>query len=64
MLLRAALGFVLLVAFVAVGAHLTRQRREGQRPWRGLAGSVDRTVGAVAVAFLLILAIGAIRLLL
>lgn len=62
MLLRAALCFVLLVAFVAVGARVARQRHEGRPPWQGLAGSVDRTVGMVALAFVIVLALGAIRL--
>ncbi len=62
MLLRATLGFVLLVAFVAVGALVARQRHDGRRPWRNLAGSVDRIVGIVAVAFVIVLALGALRL--
>ncbi len=53
---------MLLVAFVAVGARVARQRHEGRRPWQGLAGSVDRTVGMVALAFVIVLALGAIRL--
>lgn len=62
MLLRATLGFVLLVAFVAGGALVARQRHDGRRPWRALAGSVDRIVGIVAVAFVIVLALGALRL--
>jgi hypothetical protein len=61
-LLRATLGFVLLVAFVAVGSLVARQRHEGRQPWRGLAGSVDRVVGLVALAFVIVLALGALRL--
>ena len=64
MLLRATLGFVLLIAFVAVGAVVARQRHRGRRPWRELAGSVDRIVGVVALAFVIVLALGALRVVL
>ena len=62
MLLRAVVGFALLVGFLVLGAAVARQRSAGRMPWRRLAGSVDRTVGIVAVAFLVVLVLGLLRL--
>ena len=64
MLLRATVGFALLAGFIALGTAVARQRSVGRQPWRRLAGSVDRTVGVVAIAFLVVLAVGILRLLL
>jgi len=64
MLLRAILGFALLVTFVALGTRVARQRSGGRRPWRDIAGGIDRAVGLLAVAFLAVLAIGVLRLVL
>ena len=62
MLLRATLGFALLIAFLSLGSWIVRQRSEGQMPWRNIAGSVDRAAGLVALAFLAVLVVAAIRL--
>ena len=64
MLIRATVGFALLAGFIALGAMVARQRSSGRMPWRRLAGTVDRTVGMVAVAFLVVLALGLLRLIL
>ena len=64
MLLRATLGFALLVTFVAVGTRVARQRSSGRVPWRDVAGHVDRAVGVLAVAFLAVLVLGLLRLVL
>lgn len=64
MLLRSAVGFTLLVGFLALGAMVARQRSTGRMPWRRLAGGVDRGIGFVAVAFLVLLALTMLRLML
>lgn len=64
MLLRSVVGFALLIGFLALGTVVARQRSTGRMPWRRLAGRVDRSVGYVAVAFLVLLALGLLRLIL
>jgi hypothetical protein len=63
MLLRAGIGFALLVGIVALGAWVSQQRAKGSgRLLPRLAGQVHRTVGVVAVALLVMLAVTALRL--
>lgn len=62
MLLRATLGLALLIAFLLLGSWLVGQRSEGRAPWRNLAGTVDRAAGFLALAFLALLVVAALRL--
>lgn len=66
MLLRATIGFAVLVGVFSVGAWVSQQRSaagSSQRA-RRLAGEVHRTAGIVAVAVLAMLAVTALRLVL
>ena len=63
MALRAVLGFAALVAFVALGAWINRQRATGQPVVRLLAGKVHWAVGVMALGVLALLVVTAIGLL-
>ncbi|MET0729337.1 MAG: hypothetical protein ABWZ76_13665 [Acidimicrobiales bacterium] len=63
MLLRALLGFPIVVAAVLVGGWVTRQRADARTPrWRRAARDLHRTTGIVALALLAVLALTAVRL--
>lgn len=62
MLARTALGVGLLAAILALGAAVTRLRRSGQPVVRGVAERVHGVVGVVAIAFVAVLVVSAIRL--
>ncbi|MDQ2648634.1 MAG: hypothetical protein M3Z03_03660 [Actinomycetota bacterium] len=60
MLVRAAIGFVLLAGFVALGAWINDRRRSGQ-PWlRAAAGKAHWGVGVMALGALALLLVGAL----
>jgi hypothetical protein len=60
MLVRAAVGFVLLAAFVALGAWINDRRRTGQ-PWlRAAAGKAHWAVGVMALGAVALLLVGAV----
>ncbi len=63
MVVRAVVGFTVLVGLVYLGAWMGRQRGSGRPVVRRLAGEVHRIVGVVAVAVLVMLTITALRLL-
>lgn len=64
MLLRSVLGFAALIAFVALGAWVNRQRRTGGPLLRPLAGKVHWTVGVIAIAVVTLLLVTAVGVLL
>ena len=61
MLARAAIGFTLLVAFVVLGAWVRRQRGSAEPVVRALVAKVHWTVGVVAIALLVLLAVTAVQ---
>ena len=63
MVLRALLGFLILLGAVRLGAWVAGQRAGAPSgTWRRAAGEVHRTTGIVALVLLAVLAITAVRL--